>query len=102
MIVCPELIIRFQTFTRVSHLQRARATVPHGSYRNDTCAVMGAVSTKHRRAESAIAIRASGLRNDVCLLSKEPDDKFEISPQAYQNIFHSLPNELEEVLSSCQ
>ena len=34
VIVCPELNIRFQTFTRVSHLQRART-------------VMGAVSTKH-------------------------------------------------------
>ena len=37
----------------LSDLQRARATVPHGSYRNDPCADVGSVLTKHLRAETA-------------------------------------------------
>ena len=37
----------------LSDLQRARATVPHASYRNDPCGDMGSVLTKHLRAETA-------------------------------------------------
>ena len=41
---------RSQAFICIAHLQRARAIVPHSSYRNDTCADMGSVLMKHLRA----------------------------------------------------
>ena len=41
----------------LSDLQRARAKVPHGSYRGDSFADMGSVLTKHLRAKYGEAVK---------------------------------------------
>ena len=44
----------------LSDLQRARATVPHGSYRNDPCGDMGSVLTKLLACRDSVTVPPCG------------------------------------------